>query len=225
MAYSSREQQQKYQREWVQRKKDGISKLDRKTGNSSRPIKGGIVTWEELQNAVKYDAIKTYDECVEGARKFMETKRTDRLAVAALAIRACEIKWGGSRRHYSSDDEKTVVGFAKAIGIHYKTLINWLRVLYFIRANIPKEAPIDYTAANIMIRDKAKSANDVLKDYTELLDPTSPARSSYNVLRFLSSARAALAMRGVAGWPKDKIEELLERMDDLNEAVALAVKK
>ncbi len=216
MPFKDTDKNKQYQKTWQREKAARTSKLAKTSGMSYRPLAQGIVTWDELQEKT-YDKLKTYEECVELAKKNMMGRRTDRLAIAALATRACEIKHGGDRRSKSfkiTADDKSLLSFARGIGISNKTLHAWTRIYHFIRFEIPKDAPINMTAAEIMIKNKGLM-NDPVGNYTTLVDKGSVLRNSFHATRYITYACTQISKRGIGDWPKEEVDRLNKQVDIL----------
>lgn len=71
---------------------------------------------------------RIWDECVNLAKTAVRDYKAARIIVADLAIKACHIQKGGRPRH----EFYTVKKFAKAIGLPYTTVSNWVTVRQMI---------------------------------------------------------------------------------------------
>lgn len=72
------------------------------------------------------DREQIWTECVSLARRLTKGLST-REQIAELAIRCCDIKWGGGGHWTGFEGQFTVKRFAEEIGIHYKTVWGWVR--------------------------------------------------------------------------------------------------
>lgn len=211
VGYALREKQREYQREWLRAKKERLFKEDPSTGSEFRVLRSGVVTWEELQDGF-YLKVNSYAECVSKAKDRLETKRSDRLAIAALAMRACEIRHGGDRRtqKYKESQDRTLKKFASDIQVNLKTLHSWVRAREFIMEYVPKDSPIDFTAAIIASQGgvfKKNNPNESPLDlYQRLLRQDGPARDAYNAIRALGAVESVLRKRGREKWGQSEIE-------------------
>lgn len=188
MPYANIERQREYQRRWAANKK-----LQNKNGTIN--VSGNLVTWEQLQEStIELKEVRDWAGAVKKAKQFIAFRNVNRIAVARLAMTACIIKHGGNTRTFDARKlNLSIKAFSDDIGMHYKTLHNWISVTRVIES-IPKtEEAISWTIANQVratigesnIDDKEK----VIKAYTEFSGPTRrTAHAAYLMLRYLKNA-------------------------------------
>lgn len=217
MPYASKEKK----REWIEKYKPIAAARDKavreklrrenpQTGQAYRPLRGGLVTWAELQDdLIKVKAIKSFDACVAAAKEAIVIQKEDRLKVAALCIQACVIRKGGD---FKSGDFKTgfygasISDFARAIKVHEKTLGTWVQIYDQIR-KLPAGTPVDFTAASMAIRSEGWRAQPEVfqKAYLEHQNPAMNTRRVYGALRYVRSAASAISATRPTDWTeKDK---------------------
>lgn len=145
MPYLDKDKQREFQRVWANKKSKERRSIENR-GDGSLNLSRSIVTWAELHKNTFQD-ITTWEACTAKAKTYINAKRTSRFAIAALAARACDIKLGG-RRKKDEDVKDTLVKFSKSIGIHHKTLGDWIRIKKLIVDKLPESVKyVDYTAA------------------------------------------------------------------------------
>lgn len=134
MPYKDKTQQRTAQREFARRKL-AIKKAARPDINPYEGIDGA--GWVPAITVDQFSKLKTFETCVRAASKFIVRGKTNCLAVAALALRVCEIERGGVRRGSGREEKKTLVKFAAAINVHYKTISGWVEAERFVQKNLP----------------------------------------------------------------------------------------
>lgn len=72
--------------------------------------------------------VKRWETYVERAKKVVKRMSKDRMEIARLAIEACDIHHGGGDHWKGYEGVYTLHKFAEDIGVHYKTLHNWVMV-------------------------------------------------------------------------------------------------
>ena len=145
MPYVDVDKRREYGRNWANKKNRIIRSLENRT-DGTISLKRGVITWAEL-NKEDYSKISTWKECVEKSKGYILGRRINRMAIAAIAIRACDIKLGG-RRKKEEEVKKTIVAFANEAGIHRKTLSDWIRIRRNIINHLPENIKvIEYSAA------------------------------------------------------------------------------
>jgi len=66
---------------------------------------------------------KIWEECVKEAKMLVKINDETRIKIVNLARKACVIHYGGGNRY--NPNRYTIKAFAEAIGITYKTLVEW----------------------------------------------------------------------------------------------------
>lgn len=222
MPYVLKEKQREFQRNWAAMKKRNNKMI---AGVTSVTNSGGIVTWEQLKSRTNFSHVKTFEECVSQAKTKPIGNRNGRIEVAALALRACEIKHGGDRRTKEfilNDNRLTLKKFASDTSINVKTLYGWLNALFVIKS-LPVGSQIDFTAARLVTERHRQglgldSHEDPRKLYEKMLDPKSKERVYFNIFRFSAGVRRALHKHGTAGWGPVRVKNIRK---ELTEALSL----
>lgn len=202
MAYADPDKQREYQRKWMNNRNRVRRSMENRSDGSLN-LSGGYITWTEL-NKLNFDEIKTYQQCVLKSKEYVIGRKVNRMAIAALAIRACVIKRGG--KHTEEERKKTITAFAKDISVHPKTLSDWIRVKVSIVDKLPKSIQtIDYTAAKLA-SDKflggKSSAEDLYHKYSDV-DPG--VRSALWITHMLKSAANHINNYGNTKFPSEEL--------------------
>lgn len=77
----------------------------------------------------------TWEEAISEAKILVNHKNGHQLKIAELAFSVCEIVYGG----YNDPTLYTVKKFAKEIGVHEKTLSNWMGIYKGVVVKLPPE--------------------------------------------------------------------------------------
>lgn len=85
------------------------------------------------------DAEKRWRECIEQAKVHVFRMKTARFVICELAIKACDIRWGGGYHWDDNPNQYTLKNFAEEIGVHYKTLQNWVGVYRWAKQKLKDE--------------------------------------------------------------------------------------
>lgn len=205
MAFADPEKQREYQRNWINKKnKERRSVENRSDGTIN--LSKGFVTWEEL-NKDNFDNLNTWNECVKSAKGYIHGRRLNRLSIAAIAMRACTIKQGGSRKK-GVVPTQTLVAFAKEINVHKKTLSDWVRIRRNIVNNLPDSIKqIDYTAAKQASDEFNKSPDKSAKELYEKYATTDKGkRSAMWITHMLHSAATHINNFGKEKFDKENLK-------------------
>lgn len=206
MAYANPEKQREYQRKWMNNR----NKIRRSTENRSDGtvnLSGGFITWQEL-NKLDFTDVKTYQQCVSKSKEYIVGRKMNRMAIAALAIRACVIKRGG--KYTEEEKKKTIVAFAKDINVHSKTLSDWIRIKTSIVDQLPESIQtIDYTAAKMACDKRLLSSNTAENLYRKYSDTDSGVRSAIWITHMLNSAANHVNNYGNTKFPKEELKVAL----------------
>ena len=199
MPYVNVEKQKEFQRKWVAAKARAVFEREQaKLPEAFRGLKKKFTTWEQLEDT--NTKVGNYAACVIEAKKLIIPQQTDKLRVAALALRACRIVHGGDRRapnwETAHTNKPTLARFAKDCGANKKTLWTWVTVYAFLKDVVGKDLPLDFTAGFLTVR----SGKRTLETYLGFLKPDSPKRRTYNTLRIIGSAHYAVTKYGVKHW-------------------------
>lgn len=208
MAYKDKIKQREFQRRWAAKKrinKDGTKKL-----NNSYIFK------EQLEPLKEIEKLKTWDECIQLASKFVVKKNTNRLEIATLAMKACELKLGGDRRtaNYQEKMGTTLCAFAKEISLHRKTLHEWVRLKRFVDRSAPTDIkPVNLAIATHVMRWWAEEKYQEAYEYFEA--HPNAYHASYSV-RYLGSVLHSVKKYGLKSLHKDQKKDLANKWKELS---------
>lgn len=188
MAYKNKIEQRKFQREWARK-------------NRKVALPRGCISRKELSEIRKFTAFESVTECVNEAKKYFTAKKLNRIAVAAIAIRSIQIQHGGDRRTPNWEkDKSTLIGFARSIGVNYKTLHRWIEIKQTVIDKLPKADMIDWTAANEAVRHSYKIKKPAIELYPRFSREKGKFRKGALVSRYLSYAATFISENGKAGF-------------------------
>lgn len=97
------------------------------------------------------DVKREWEQAVQEARTIFKYMSTGRMEIATKAIYACDINHGGGDHWNGFEDVYTLTKFAEDIGIHYKTLHQWVR----IKRNIYDKVGTHWNSRNFMVAIRA----------------------------------------------------------------------
>lgn len=188
MSYSSIEKQREYQRVWARNKnKDG-----------TRNIRTGLITSTDLKKLDQFEEVNTWNGCVRSAKLYVEEKKLNRLIIATLAIQSCKIRHGGDFRteaFKSGSYGKTLHTFAIEIGIHPKTLSEWIRIKRFIVDHLNASDGLDSAAAYLAMRSNYMEAGGAFQMYRKIQGDV-VYRNAILSMRYLRNALGAIKREG-----------------------------
>lgn len=230
MAYADKDRQREYQRLWARNLKD--KRVRANTGGSrqiylhgdgqSFNLKRRSITWEELTRE-KIEKIDSWDECIKKAKTFVLGRRADQLTIAALAIRACDIKRGGDRRSVDYKNEiekKNISAFAKKIGVHHKTLQNWVFIKTKVIDELPENARIiNWTAATKAYNNYARDGIKPAEAYKRYSDEDPFVVKANVCSSYLRNSAKILTTLGTRGWRDEQVEEARVNMGAIMRAL------
>lgn len=142
-----------------------LAKIPTQTTRVASDIKG----YDRQKNAEA-----KWNELVNKAKAKVQTMHRARMEVAALAMEACDIKWGGGEHWTGHKNVKTMKAFATEIQVSYKTLAQWVRVKRNIHDKLPPGVWQDdkYMIAMRVDRKTKRNAKpkDVMQAYLKELE-------------------------------------------------------
>lgn len=212
MPYALKEKQREFQRRWAA---DKAVKRQNQSLDESRAVvdslKTGVVYWKDLVAVTaKLQDLTTWDQTVKKTRSYLIGRKTNRIAIATLALHACKIKSGG-KRVKGEDEVNTIKKFAEEAGINRKTLGDWIAVKKLIVDQLPHEVKyLDYCAAKLAIDNYRNKPDEVVKRYFEMTNDSSPERSSRVALRTIQAMKAHLQSFGLKGFSEAEILKIKE---------------
>jgi len=216
MPYKDLESQRKFQREWASKKKQKKLTLENKDGTIK--LNASLASTDDLSEIDDINKIKTYRECVRIGRGLVKNKRSDHLKLAAIAIKACEIKLGGSRADgWKERMGRTLKDYAKTVNIHHKTLGDWVVIKKEILDKLTdeeKSQPFNLGIATHLGRRHTRSIPlvDMYRRFNK--DPSS-LKFSY-VVRYLYTIKSNLRNYGASTLVKEELIKFYELLDWIN---------
>lgn len=98
-------------------------------------------------------------EYVNRAKSFVKQMNKLRMGVAKLALEACDIQWGGGGHWKNFEGQRTIKHFAEEIGVHHKTLCQWVAVRRDVVDKLPPGLYVEENyAAALRVRNKVKKS-------------------------------------------------------------------
>lgn len=111
-----------------------------------------------------------WNDYVEEAKLLILQLRYARIEIAKLAMKACEIKWGGDRKWQDQSKVKSLTNFASAIGVSYKTLHTYVLITEKVYYKLTKKQRdnFNYTAGRATLLGLKEGINkkEVQEKYT-----------------------------------------------------------
>lgn len=174
-----------------------------------------------------WDKETLWQNCVAAAKKRVKEIHASRLAITKIALACCDIRQGGGAHWNDFEGIYTLKGFAKEIGMNYKTLQNWTVAFRFVPGLEEGEyQEEDYKFAHRAVTicgrgaDRAKlieefrKQRDGAKSVYKLGTIIEWARSHYNFVSKASKADLASddlsALRTICERTIDAIDEKLK---------------
>lgn len=173
MTYIDPDRQKEFQRKWAREKAKKLAALI-----PAFDIKVGHPSWEEVCSEARLKKLRSLKECIKEASQFVVKGRTNRMAVAAIALRVCEINHGGARRGTRWDidaSSATLAAFADGIGVHRKTLWDWIDAYRWVAKNLPEDTKrVKYTSireAQTWAKRTGEDPVELYKQFASTIDP------------------------------------------------------
>jgi len=91
----------------------------------------------------------TWDECVEAAKICVVRMGQYRMFIAEMAVKACEIKHGGGGHWSNFVSQHTLKDFANEIGMHQKTLYEWVAAKRNVVDKLPPKLAVEADEADL----------------------------------------------------------------------------
>lgn len=216
MPYKNKEEQRKFQRVWAKKKSDKnlAAKIEeRKKETTHINLKGDVIAWWELEESKFFKNAKDWDGCVKLVRQNLISRKTHRLVIASLAIKACLIERGGDRRSVSFINDintpHTLKKFAKDTGMNYSTLWGWIQIKTIVIDRLPKDADyIDWSAARIAADYSRLHDKDAIEVYNLYKGQESNHRSAYYAIKYLRSVVTEIKRSGMRAATKKEMKEM-----------------
>ena len=111
-----------------------------------KPVETPVVKAVEPKPEPKKETKKSEIEKIDArwsryvahAKTYVKFMNRGRMRIAELAIKACDIQWGGGNHWKGFKDVYTLKRFAQEIGVHQKTLSEWCAVKRLIVDKLPE---------------------------------------------------------------------------------------
>lgn len=214
MPYVDKDRQKEFQRLWARNRKDkryrnlSLRKDVITNSDGTLNISRRVVTWGEL-NKLDLKKIHTWKECTLKAKSIIIGRKTNKIHVAALAIRACEIKHGGDRRTEDSKEKikTSLKAFSKDIGINHSTLWNWVKIKTMIIDKLEPMKTIDFSAARNALDHVSKHGGSVKAAYSKFINEDPFDNRGRMLNRYLKNSFAILNTYGTQHFSKDALKE------------------
>jgi sarcosine oxidase delta subunit len=137
--------------------------------------------------------------CVREAKLLTIKRDQAKIRICELCFEACDgdIKWGGGGHWSGFENQMTVSKFATDIGMHPKTLMEWLAVKRYIYDNLNKKYQTDVKWSILskirrnldMKRDCIPSKIKITKLYEDILEEKTGTRASLNIQKYLDTIK------------------------------------
>jgi transposase-like protein len=158
-----------------------------------------------------------YEQCVTLAKGFLENRKIARIEICLLALRVCDIQYGG---HYKGSDIYSLKKFADDIGIKATTLRKWVEDFRNVSLKLPE---IPSESMSKAVREVAKkvtnktSKEEVVRLYREF---TSMSQEDYSLLaqiKYCKAVRNFILETNLANLNQDNVSELFGLIDYLTD--------
>lgn len=162
-----------------------------------------------------------WEKAIEEARALAGSMKAARLKIAELALSVCEVKCGGNWREFARI--YTIKNFANDIGVHPKTLHQWIRIKKNIHDQLPEGVWVEDWALAVRVDHSigAKASKDkVVKSYEKEKARNKPMRRLRTVRKSVDNFVFLLTKKEVlAKCPKEDLKEALESVTVLKKAL------
>ncbi len=214
MPYLDKEIKREYQRNWLAKKK-----ITNKDGSVN--LTHSTATPEDMAVIASIEKIKTWVECVKLGKSLLKNKRINNLQIATIAIKACEIKHGGTRKPgWEEEFGLTLKQYAKSINMHHKTLNDWVRIKTQIVDRLTdreKSEVFNIGVATHVIRKVGKK--DLLTEYRKYNKDNAAFKFS-TAISYLKSVESSLKNHGIVVANKDDMVRFFNILESINSHVA-----
>lgn len=215
----------------VEKKKADLNKIVdniEKGATLSVPVKDDLER-ARVQRELRKKEKELYEEtpeskwgkAVEEAKRIVGQMQTSRIRIAELALSVCEIQYGGNWRAFARI--YTVQNFAKDIGVHPKTLHQWIRIKKNIHDQLPEGEWVDDWGLAVRVDHKVGSKPAKLKvveTYRKEKNRNKSERRFRTVSRSISSFVHLLGKKdALAKVSKDDLVEAYEMVTVLKRSI------
>lgn len=193
MPYKDKLRQREAQREFARRKAAKAKAL-----RPAITLAEGEKNWRPLLPKPELAKLTTFKACAIAASKFIVKGKTNCMAVAAIALRVCEIEQGGPMRGVNRKNLLTIKKFAHAIGVNYKTLYGWIEAQRFAAKHLPDETKhIAYTAIRDTIYYARRTGQNPEELYKRFATKSDPKRGAFQLIKRIRYGLKFLKMHGL----------------------------
>lgn len=129
---------------------------------------------ESITGTPTVDREKEWQSAVDIAREHVKTVALARQIIVKLALKVCDIHWGGGDHWNGFKGVYTMKRFAKEVGIEYKTLAQWMRTWRDVVDHLDpgewKEEDFKYAQRAIKIKGKDATVDERKAEFRRLKD-------------------------------------------------------
>lgn len=169
----------------------------------------------------KDDPKAKWEKAVEEAKAIVGHMRESRLKIAELAISVCDIQIGGNWRAFARI--YTMKNFAHDIGVHPKTLHQWIRIKKNIHDQLPEGEWVDDWGLAVRVDHKIGSKpakSKVAEAYNKEKNRNKPMRRFQTVQRSLDNFVHLSGKKDVLRKiPKEDLKAALETVNILKRTI------
>jgi len=197
LPYEDKQKQRAAQRKWAQENRKQYE-----------------VTWDQLQDS-NFQELTTWKDCINEAKSCTIRVAGNRMKIAALAERACNIKHGGDRRTQHAKDwicPNSLAEFARELKLNHKTIHNWVQVKRKIFDELPeadRDKGIDFTAAHdaMILMNKGIETQGATIAYHNQLKKTPRQKFAERLMGYVTAMESGIEKHGTTGFtPEEKTE-------------------
>jgi len=176
------------------------------------------------------EAEEQWNKYVRAARVHVRSLNKHRMAIAELAIKACDIKWGGGGHWSGFKGQKTIKEFALAVGVHRKTLGEWVSVKRNVVDKLPKGIYIEEDYAALQ-RTKKKTnrgtpAAKVIDIYNQEISRGADAYVLAQVIKRTKSYHTFICVKGdLDRCDREELTELKSMVDEMSKRLGQHLQK
>jgi hypothetical protein len=155
------------------------------------------------------DKMTLWLRCVDEAKQEVSKLHAARARIVDLALRCCDIQWGGGAHWSGHEGVYTARRFAKEIGVNYKTLMNWLTARRVVADNLPpgewKEEDFRFAQRAIKRLGAAAPRQKVLDEFRRQRDGAKTKYKLGSIVQWARSHRNFIKASNVAELPRDDL--------------------
>lgn len=133
--------------------------------------------------------------CVKSARILVMGRNMIRKTICELCLEACDIQRGGGG-HWSNFDTQHHIGkFAEEIGMHPKTLGNWMLVYRFVFEKLPEKERDDFNwsvgeKVRKQIKNIKSNSKQIEQTYSKIKNQTPEEKTHEKILKYIANLKS-----------------------------------